>query len=170
MKNIYLVGMMGSGKSITAQKLAAILGMKSLDLDDLIVERTGRSIAELFEKEGEPYFRARESALLKEAVSLSSRVIATGGGTILKPENVKRMRMSGRVVYLETSPEVVWQRVKNKKDRPLLKHPDPEARLRMIFEVRKPLYEDACHFKVTTDGLTVEAVAKKIASGLEGKK
>ena len=162
MANLYLIGMMGSGKSVTGKKLAALLGAGFVDLDEWIQEKTRRRITDLFEKEGEDFFRAQESSVLKEAAGAGPRVVATGGGTILRSENVERMRSTGKIVYLEASPEVLWQRVKEKKDRPLLKSGDPRERLIQIFAERRSLYETACDFRVTTDGESPDAVAKKI--------
>ena len=167
MNNIYLVGMMGSGKSVTAKKLAALLGYGFVDLDQWIEERHRRSINDIFEKEGEVFFREAEAALLKEASTSAPRVVATGGGTILKQDNVDRMHATGTLVFLETSPDVLWDRVRHKKDRPLLKSADPKEKLMGIFSERLSFYEKACDFKVNTDGQTAEAVAEKILEKLK---
>ena len=169
MNNVYLVGMMGSGKSVTAKKLAVLLGSRCVDLDQWIEERHHRTIKEIFENEGEVFFRDAETAVLKEACGAGPRVVATGGGAILRPENVERMRATGKIVFLETSPDMLWERVRNKKDRPLLRGQDPKANLNAILQVRQPLYEKACDFQVNTDGQTAEAVAKKILKELQKK-
>ena len=165
-----MIGMMGSGKSVTAKRLAPMLGFEFVDLDDWIEKRTGRPIREIFEKEGEPYFREQEAVLLKEAAGTASRVVATGGGAVLRPENVKRMRETGKVVYLQTSLETLWKRVKEKNDRPLLKNGDPEQALARILGEREALYKTACDFQVNTDGQKAGAVAKKIFDILGAKK
>ena len=169
MSNVYLVGMMGSGKSVTGKKLAALLGYGFVDLDQWIEERHQRSINELFEKEGESFFREAEAGLLKEACGAGPRVIATGGGTILRAENVERMRATGKIIFLETSLEGLWERVKSKKDRPLLKGQDPKLNLAGIDRVRRPIYEKVCDLRVNTDGQTAEAVAGKILKELQKK-
>ena len=167
MPNIYLIGMMGSGKSVTGKKLASLLGASFVDLDDLIQERTGRTINDIFEKDGEGFFRSEEAVILKEVSGVSPRVVATGGGTVLRPENVARMRGTGKIVYLETSLAVLWERVRNKKDRPLLRQGDPQENLRRILAEREPFYKQVCDFRVDTNGQTAEAVAQKIFSLLE---
>ena len=166
MNNLYLVGMMGSGKSVTGKKLAALLQCGFVDLDQWIEDRYHRSINEIFEKEGEPFFRDAEAGLLKEASGAGPRVVATGGGTVLRRENVTLMRGTGKIVFLETSPDMLWERVKHKKDRPLLKGLDPQGKLRQIFSSRQSFYEQACDFKVNTDGQTAEVVAEKILQEL----
>ena len=166
MNNLYLVGMMGSGKSVTGKKLAALLGYAFVDLDQWIEEKHRRSITEIFEKEGETFFRAQEAVLLAEACGAGPRVVATGGGTVLRPENVERMQATGKVIYLETSLGLLWHRVKSKQDRPLLKGADPKTSLASIFEARRPLYEKSADFSVNTDGQTAEKVARKILEEL----
>ncbi len=166
MRNLYLVGMMGSGKSVTGRKLAALLGHSFVDLDQWIEERQHRSITEIFESEGETFFRDTEAELLKEVCGSGPRVVATGGGTVLRPENVERMRATGKIIFLETSLEVLWERVKGKKDRPLLKGGDPKANLNGIFQTRQPIYEKVCDCRINTDGQTAEAAAKKIMEEL----
>lgn len=165
--NIYLIGMMGSGKSVTGKKLAALLGCSFVDLDQWIEDRHHRSINELFEKEGEVFFRTAEAGILKEACGSGPRVVATGGGTILHPENVERMRATGKIVFLQTSPDMLWERVKHKKDRPLLKGVDPRENLMRIFKDRQSRYEQASDLQINTDGQTAEAVAQKIMEELQ---
>ena len=167
MGNIYLIGMMGSGKSVTAKRLAALMEYGFVDLDQCIQEKTKRSIHDLFEKEGEPFFRDQEAAILKEVSRMDRRVVATGGGTILRRANVDAMKTSGKIIFLETSIEVLWERVKEKKDRPLLKGADPKASLTRILAERLPLYEGGCGFRVNTDGQTADQVARKIFTLLE---
>lgn len=169
MSNIYLIGMMGSGKSVTGKKLAALLGHSFVDLDQWLEARHHRSINEIFEEEGEAFFREAEAVLLKEACIAGPRVVATGGGTVLRRENVDLMRGTGKIIFLETSPDMLWQRVKHKKDRPLLRGTDPEGRLRQIFNHRQALYEQSCDLKVNTDGESAEAVAEKIVEELREK-
>ena len=162
MPNLYLTGMMGSGKSVTGKRLAAKLGYGCADLDDLIEEKARKSIGQIFINEGEDFFRDLESQMLKEASGLGNRVVATGGGTILRPGNVELMRATGKIIFLETSPDILWQRVKDKKDRPLLGGEKPQEKLLQIYAYRLPLYEGCCDFKVATDGKTAAAVADEI--------
>ena len=169
MSNLYLIGMMGSGKSVTGKKLAELTGLSFLDLDDEIEKKTGRSIADIFEKQGEPFFRREESALLAEISRTDRQVVATGGGVVLDPANVACMKKTGRVIYLESSGDTLWQRVREKKGRPLLGGADPKTRLFEILERRRSLYEKASGLRVQTDGQTAEVVAKKIFSLLKIK-
>ncbi len=166
MPNVYLVGMMGSGKTVTGKKLASLLGREFVDLDALVEEKSGRTIVNIFEKQGEEFFRGIESEALREP-SDGPRVVATGGGIILRPENVRHMRNSGTVVYLETGAEALWQRVRGRSDRPLLKGADPKEKLAQILAARRSLYEQASDFRVATDGRTAEAVAEEIFKRLE---
>ncbi len=162
MANIYLTGMMGSGKSVTGKKLAQFLGYTFTDIDEEIQTKLGRSIPDIFQTEGEAFFREQESISLDALSKMKDKVVATGGGTVLRPENVQRMKNSGKLCYLETSLNVLWDRVRNKKDRPLLKGPEPFKNLETIFFNRRSIYEKNADFKVNTDGKTAEAVAQMI--------
>lgn len=168
-KNIYLTGMMGSGKSVTGKRLAARLGYGFVDLDDKIQERTKKTIVEIFASHGEAFFRAEESQALKETAAQQSLVVATGGGTIINPANIEQMRQSGKVVFLETSLDMLWNRVKDKRERPLLNSENPREKLGKIFEERKPVYEKSCDWKVNTDGKTASSVADEIYEWLKSK-
>ncbi len=162
MQNVYLIGMMGSGKTSTGRALASLVPMQFLDLDEAIESQTHLTINEIFRKKGESFFRAEEKRILSEAARGADTVVATGGGVVLEPENVERMIATGRVIYLAASFEALWQRVRDKKDRPLLSVSDPKAVFFRLFQERSPLYDAACHEKVATDGLSPEAVAKQI--------
>ena len=166
--NIYLTGMMGSGKSVTGKKLAQLLSYSFTDLDECIQEKTGRSIRSIFEKEGEVFFRRQETFVLSEISECEKNIVATGGGAVLDPDNVRRMKQTGKICFLETSLSVLWERVKNKKDRPLLKGGDPYKNLEKIFQERLPVYKSSADFEVNTDGQTAEAVARKILGILKG--
>ena len=160
--NIYLIGMMGSGKSVTGRRLAALLGFTFLDLDEQIQKKTGLTIPEIFSKEGETFFRDRESEILKDASKGDLRVVATGGGAVLRSSNVELMRVTGKTVFLETSPGILWDRVRDKKDRPLLHSGQPQEKLLEIYAYRLPIYKGAADLTVNTDGKTAAAVAEEI--------
>jgi shikimate kinase len=160
--NIYLIGMMGSGKTVTGKALAERLGFVFVDLDAEIQAREGRSIPEIFAGSGESYFRDAESSVLEHFSKKTGQVIATGGGLVLREENVRRMKKTGKVVLLKASPESLWQRVRYSKDRPLLNKPDPFGTLRQILSDREAFYENACHFSTLTDGKIAEDVAGEI--------
>ena len=169
MGNLYLVGMMGSGKTVTGRKLAGMLGYSFIDIDERIQEKARRTIAEIFAQSGEPSFRQMELEMLAEVSGSSQKVIATGGGAILKPENISRMRTTGKIIYLETSLDVLWQRVRGRDERPLLKTDHPKETLAKLFEARRGIYEKEADVTVGTDGQTAEAVAEKIKILLEKK-
>lgn len=162
MANIYLIGMMGSGKTVTGKALAGLLDYVFTDLDAEIQAKDGRSIPEIFAGSGEPYFRDIESSVLEEVSKQNRRVVATGGGIILRDGNVRRMQESGKVVLLKASAESLWQRVRYSKDRPLLNKPDPFGALKQILSDREGFYEKACHFSVLTDGKIAEDVAGEV--------
>lgn len=160
--NVYLIGMMGSGKSVTGRALAGMLDAAFVDFDTEIEIKEGRTIPEIFTQSGEPYFRDVESAVLEDIAKKNHQVVATGGGVILRPENVKRMKETGTVVLLEASAKTLWQRLQYSKGRPLLNKPDPFGALTQILSDRELLYEKACHISVPTDGKTAEDVAREI--------
>lgn len=160
--NVYLIGMMGSGKSVTGRKLAELAGYSFVDLDDWIQKKTRRTIPEIFRGEGEDAFRKMESEWLAEVSRRDRHVVATGGGVVLDPANVSRMKETGTMIYLEASGETLWERVREKGDRPLLGGKDPKAALFRILGERRETYEKVSHLRVATDGQTAEAVARKI--------
>lgn len=162
MKNIYLIGMMGSGKTTTGRALAKLLSISFVDLDDQIVEHAGKSINDIFASEGEPYFRTVESKLLLETSEGQDQVVATGGGIVLNPVNRDQMKNTGTVIYLKTSLNVLWDRVRSKTDRPLLRGRDPRQTLTVLFRDRGPLYEVSADKSFLTDGKSPEAVAVEI--------
>jgi len=139
-KNIILVGPMGAGKSTVGRRLAHMLGRRFVDLDDLIEQRTGVTIPLIFELEGETRFRQREAAALAEAIEWPDLILATGGGSVLLPENRACLRTHGFVVYLRASVNVQLQRLSRDRKRPLLQAPDRRQRLEKMAEARNPLY------------------------------
>jgi len=169
MNNIYLIGMMGSGKTVTGKQLASLLAKSFLDLDHAIQQRAGITIADIFDQKGEEHFRDLETSLLKDMSHHNDEVISTGGGIVLRPENIEAMLATGRVVYLETKIEGLWDRVKDNTDRPLLKGPNPRARLEAIFKERQAQYKRASNLTVETDEKTAEVVAEEIIRLLEGR-
>src|SRR5688572_8740329 len=134
--NIFLVGMMGSGKTTLGRALAQRLHMPFADTDRLLVDRTGVPVTTIFEIEGEEGFRKRESTVLAELAQGRDQVIATGGGAILAPENRAAMRAGGTVIYLRARLEHLWERTRHDSSRPLLKTADPRGTLKELLEVR----------------------------------
>ncbi|TXG93213.1 MAG: shikimate kinase [Rhodocyclaceae bacterium] len=141
-KNIYLVGLMGAGKTTVGRTLAKRLGWQFFDSDHEIAARTGVSIPTIFEIEGEAGFRRRESLMIEELAGLNNIVLATGGGAVLAEHNRECLRRSGLVVYLCASPMQLFERTRHDRNRPLLQVPDPLGRLKELLAERGPLYEE----------------------------
>ena len=154
--------MMGSGKTTTGKALAKLLNMPFVDLDDRIVARAGHSINDIFKTEGESCFRKLESELLKEVANQTAQVVATGGGIVLDPGNTKILKEARPTIYLKASLETLWERVKEKRDRPLLQSPDPKKTLAGLLAVREPLYQAVADMVYVTDRKTPEEVANEI--------
>ena len=167
MRNVFLIGPMGSGKTAVGRQLAKALGLEFHDADAEIERRTGVNISYIFEKEGEAGFRERERETLDALSQLEGVLVATGGGAILLPENRERLKRRGVVVYLRTSVAQQLERTRHSKQRPLLNTEDPEARLRMLMEHRAPLYESIATITVNTDGCRVAAVCDRILCELK---
>jgi shikimate kinase len=153
--NIYLVGLMGSGKTTIGRSLAKRLELDFIDSDREIELRTGVSIPTVFEIEGEEGFRKREAQVIADLSRLSRRVVATGGGVILRPENRANLRASGFVIYLNVPPLTLWERTRNDRNRPLLKVSDPLQRLQDLFTQRDSLYREVAN--LVLDGSRINA-------------
>lgn len=162
MRNIYLVGPMGSGKTAVGRRLANLLGMPFHDSDAEIEKRTGVDIRYIFEKEGEARFRQRERDVLADLAKLENVVVATGGGAVLDPVNRQRLSGTGTVVYLRASVEAQLARTQPTRNRPLLLNDDPRAVLEHLMSVRQPLYEEIANYTVDTSGKQVRAVAAEV--------
>jgi shikimate kinase len=146
--SIVLIGLMGAGKTTIGTALAKQIGKTFVDSDHVLEERTGVSVATIFEVEGEAQFRDREAAVLREFVQSQNIVLSTGGGAVLREENRSVLRSIGTVVYLHAPPEVSYQRIRRSRDRPLLKTTDPLARLKALYEERHPLYNETAHIVI----------------------
>ncbi len=169
MERIYLIGFMGSGKTSTGRLLAERLGFGFVDMDDLIVETAGMSIPEIFSRFGEDRFRDIETEVLKRVAGESNRVISCGGGVIIREENRRVLKNTGKVVYLRTSPEVAYERIKGDANRPLIQVPDPLAKIRELMERRRKWYEETAHLAVDTDGKTPSEVAEEVLNALRDR-
>jgi shikimate kinase len=167
--NIYLIGMMGSGKTVTGEILADLLDRDFVDLDGEIQKKEKRTIPEIFAQSGEPYFRDVESSVLDQFSKKKGQVVATGGGIVLRDENVRCMKETGTVVLLKASAESLWQRVRYAKDRPLLNKPDPFGALKQILIDRESFYDNACDFSVSTDGKIAEDIATEVQEALRSR-
>ncbi|HSS27564.1 MAG TPA: shikimate kinase [Usitatibacter sp.] len=164
--NIFLVGMMGAGKTTIGKALARHLGREFVDCDRVLAERTGVPVATIFEIEGEEGFRRREAAVIAELAEGADRVVATGGGSILAEENRRAMRESGTVVYLRARLESLWERTRHDTSRPLLATPDPRAKLQSLLAEREPLYREMAHVTVDTGSPSTQTVVKRILAAL----
>ena len=167
--NVFLVGMMGAGKSTVGKALARRLGREFVDCDREIVERTGVPIATIFEIEGEAGFRRRESAVLAELAGRRDTVVATGGGAVLAEENRRLMREHGTVVYLHAALDDLHERTRRDVARPLLAKGDRRATLTSLLEARDPLYRDAAHIVVESGAPSAGSLAGRIAEALEAR-
>jgi shikimate kinase len=165
-RTIFLVGMMGAGKTTLGKSLAQRLEREFIDTDKVLVERTGVPIATIFEIEGEDGFRKRESALLAELARRDACVIATGGGAILSPDNRRTMRENGTVIYLRARLENLWERTRHDSSRPLLATPDPRATLAQLLEQRDPLYREAAHLTVDTGSQSAASLVSRVVGAL----
>ena len=139
-KTVVLVGMMGSGKTAVGKALAAQLGVPFLDSDAEIEAAANMSVAEIFERDGEPFFRDREAQVIARLLEGTPAILSTGGGAFLRSENRDMISNQGVSVWLNADLELLWSRVKHKDTRPLLRVPDPKGRLSEIYEARVPIY------------------------------
>jgi shikimate kinase len=168
-RNVFLIGPMGAGKSTIGRQLAAMLQREFLDTDHEIERRTGASIPLIFEIEGEPGFRKRESAVLEELTRRDNVVLATGGGVVLSEENRQVLRERGTVVYLRADIDILTERTHRDRNRPLLQTADPRAKLQEILHTRAPLYTSTAHVIVDTDRRSPQAVARDVFDNLKAQ-
>ena len=161
-RNIILIGPMGSGKSTIGNIIAKRLHREFQDSDHYIENRTGVDIARIFDIEGEEGFRDRESSALRELLSQNNRVIATGGGSVLRKENQQLLKQKGFIVFLDTSVNQQMQRLARDKKRPLLQTENPRARLEALLKERRPIYLDLADLAVKTD----KRVARRLAADI----
>jgi shikimate kinase len=164
--NIYLVGMMGAGKTTVGRTLARRLKLRFVDSDHEIEVRCGVKIPVVFEIEGEAGFRAREAAVLAELTALENVVLATGGGAVLAEANRRLLAARGTVIYLHAQPAALYQRVRQDRNRPLLATPDPQARLGELYAQRDPLYREIADIVVDTGRQSVQSLARQLLGRL----
>lgn len=165
--NLILIGPMGAGKSTIGRRLAEHFGLLFVDLDHEIESQTGATVRLIFELEGEAGFRRRETATLASLVDARGILLATGGGSVLAPENRDILRRAGFVVYLQVTIEQQLQRLERDRNRPLLAAPDRRQRLEALAEQRGPLYAEVADLAVPGENLSVAAAAKRISLELE---
>jgi len=160
-KNIVLVGFMACGKTYTSRELAQQLGLKRVSTDELIEEREGRSITQIFLVSGEPYFREREREIVKECAAKSGLVIDCGGGVAADEANFNALNATGISFYLEASPEAIHRRTKGRADRPLLNVKDPLKKIKELLAKRDPHYRKA-HYVVDSNEDNIGKVVHEI--------
>jgi shikimate kinase len=160
--NIYLIGLMGVGKTTIGKQLAKALAIPFHDSDRAIEESTGVDIPTIFEFEGEEGFRNREQKMIHKLTQLQGIVLATGGGAILREENRNLLKENGFIVYLQCSVDRILERTRRDTQRPLLRTDNPRKRLQKLFEERQPLYLECADFKIDTGILKTKTVIKQI--------
>ena len=164
---IVLVGMPGSGKSTVGRALARRLRMNLADSDQVIEQRLGSTIRSYFDQHGEAAFRDIEEAVIDELTSGAPLVLATGGGAVLRPANRQRLHQRGTVIYLRSSPEQLYRRLRHDTRRPLLQVADPLQRLRDLYATRDPLYRECAHFVIDTHGAMLPTLVDRVLMQLE---
>jgi shikimate kinase len=161
---VILTGFMATGKTEVGRRLAHLLGRPFVDTDELIEAATGHSVREIFAREGETHFRTLERNAVVQACTVPEAVIATGGGTLVDPENRRRLSAAGPIFCLTADPEVILSRVGDPASRPLLADHDAEERLgriRSLLDERASAYGAAAH-AVDTTGLSIEQVVERV--------
>ena len=162
MKNIFLIGFMGCGKSAISYWLSKNCGLKSVEMDQEIVNQEGMSIPEIFETKGETYFRDLETTLLQKIQGQSDCIVSCGGGVVLRDENIELMKKNGCVVLLKASPETILERVKHDENRPLLKGKKDVVSIKEMIDKRWPRYMAAADLVVSVDGRTPKEIGTEI--------
>jgi shikimate kinase len=160
--NIYLIGLMGAGKTTIGRQLAKALSLPFYDSDKAIEEQTGVDIPTIFEYEGEEGFRGREQDMIQELTQIKGIVLATGGGAILKEENRQALKENGFVVYLQCSIDKILQRTKRDTQRPLLVTDDPRGRIETLFSEREGYYLSCADFIIETSSMQSKIVVQSI--------
>lgn len=162
MKNLFVIGFMGAGKSSVSAALGKALNRDVIEMDERIAQNEGMTIPEIFAQKGEPYFRSCETALLQGCAQGEPRIISCGGGVPMREENVTAMRACGTIVLLTARPEVILERVKDSNERPLLQNRKSVEGISELMEQRRPKYEAAADVTVDTSDLTIEEVCQAV--------
>lgn len=166
-KPVVLVGMMGAGKTAVGTHLARILGVPFRDSDDEIVKAANMTIPEIFARDGEDFFRAKESQVLVRLLAGPPGVLSTGGGAWLAEANRQAISAAGVAVWLRADLDLLWQRVRHKSTRPLLRTADPLGTLRELLAHRTPIYGQAGLIVDSLPGLSVETMAERVVAALQ---
>lgn len=170
-ENVILIGFMGSGKTSIGRLAAKALGFQFIDTDQLVVERCGRQISEIFTEDGEEAFRELETSVLRSLVHLNRCVISTGGGAVIRSVNREMLRHAGFVVCLTATEDVIFERVSRNTKRPLLQCEDPRAAISQLWTARREAYETTAHCTLDTSLLSqheaIEVLTAAIRSHFE---
>lgn len=168
MKNIVLTGFMGTGKTAVGKELARLLNMKLIDVDTQIEKSEKMTINEIFKQFGEPRFREIETEMITKLSKDKNSIISTGGGAVLKQENMDILRGNGVIICLTATPETILSRTSNSNDRPLLQVENPLKRIKGLLDFRKPFYERA-DVMIDTEGKTPLQIAEEIIEKVKDK-
>jgi len=166
-KTVVLIGMMGAGKSAVGNALSRLLGAPFVDSDEEIERAANMSVAEVFKRDGEPFFRARESEVLLRLLSGPPCILSTGGGAFLAEANRKAIAEKGVAVWLKADLELLWNRVRHKTTRPLLRTADPKGTLTALLTAREPIYAEAAVTVQARPEYSVEEMAGKVIEALQ---
>ncbi len=165
--NLFLIGLMGAGKTTVGKILARRLHWPFYDSDHEIESRTGVKIPTIFEIEGEGGFRNREVEIIAELVDLPDIVLATGGGAVLRQENRDALKRHGTVIYLRANVDDLYERTRHDRNRPLLQTENPKARLQALFEQRDPIYRELADIVVDTSRQSVNSLVSQLERKLQ---
>lgn len=164
---IVLIGFMGAGKSSVGRTLARMTGLPRFDTDEMVAAQFGLTISEIFKIHGEEKFREAETGALRELSGKGGAVVVTGGGILLRPENVELLRALGPVFHLRADEETLFKRISRRDNRPLLRTENPRATVAGLLRVRLPAYQEVADVEVDTSALTHDGVAKMILARIE---
>lgn len=167
MKNIFLIGYMGTGKSSVAAHMAMAYSMDVLEMDEMIALREGMSISDIFTTRGEEYFRDAETKVLQEICLQDNKVVSCGGGVVLRKKNVEEMRKGGKIVLLSAKPETILERVKDDDSRPLLKGNKTVDFISEMMEKRRETYEGAADIIIQTDHKLVVDICEEMVERIK---
>lgn len=168
-RTVVLVGMMGAGKTAIGTQVARMLDVPFLDSDDEIVRAANRSIAEIFERDGEPFFRAKEAQVIQRLLAGPPCILSTGGGAFLAEGNRAAIKAQGVSVWLRADIDLLWNRVRHKTTRPLLRTANPRETLQQLYAARTPVYALADIAVNAEAGLPIEGMAAKVIAALAAR-
>lgn len=168
-RTVVLVGMMGAGKTAIGTQVARMLDVPFLDSDDEIVRAANRSIAEIFDRDGEPFFRAKEAQMIQRLLAGPPCILSTGGGAFLAEGNRAAIKAQGVSVWLRADIDLLWNRVRHKTTRPLLRTANPRETLQQLYAARTPVYALADIAVDAEASLPIEGMAAKVIAALAAR-